>query len=282
MSKQVVYMKRFLGVILLFTIILQSCIKGEGPIIQDIIEVNGVIKGLKSKGDFDVVVIFGTDQTVIAEGYQNVIKNLNVNLNANGFLELELIQGNYVDLDLTIYVTISKGHYFSQTAKGDLTFINGENRILDSLEIRHDGSGDVRSIGSMICNGNAVLNLFGAGDINMKLNCSNFISNSNGAGDVIVDLNCNRADVFVSNLGNYYLTGNVNTQQVELNNSGYYRAFGLNSLTAIATNNGIGDIECKVANNLSANISSSGDILYKGTPGIIQNITGTGLLINSN
>jgi hypothetical protein len=64
--------------------------------------------------------------------------------------------------------------------------------------------------------------------------------------------------------------------------SGKYFGFNLNSYNCIINSVGSGSIKVTVTNLLDVRLTGRGDVFYKGTPEISQNIIGTGNLINAN
>ena len=88
--KSVLFLMLFASTILL----LNSCIKGKGGIVEQQITVADDFTGVKAMGEFDVVVVLGSAKTVIAKGNQNIIDRLITNVNNDGILELELEAGD--------------------------------------------------------------------------------------------------------------------------------------------------------------------------------------------
>jgi hypothetical protein len=104
-------------------LLLNYCIKGKGDIVEQLLTVSEDFKGVKAMGKFNVVVFLGQSKTVIAKGNQNIINKLITDVNNDGILELKLEPGNYLDFDLTVYISIPTASYFGTTSEGDLTLV---------------------------------------------------------------------------------------------------------------------------------------------------------------
>ena len=86
----------------------------------------------------------------------------------------------------------------------------------------------------------------------------------------------------LSNSGDVLLTGNADEVNVTSTGSSNFDAIGLAAKKAKVVNNGSGAISVSAESNLDATITSSGKVVYAGTPKIkIQN-TGTGQLEKKN
>ena len=86
----------------------------------------------------------------------------------------------------------------------------------------------------------------------------------------------------MSNSGDVLLTGNADEVSITCTESSNFDALSLPAKKAKVVNNGSGTISVSAASNLDATISSSGKVIYTGTPKIkIQN-TGTGQLEKKN
>lgn len=78
------------------------------------------------------------------------------------------------------------------------------------------------------------------------------------------------------------LTGTADRQEVDFSGSGDYHGFGVTSDTCFVVSAAGGDVEVNVTNYLDVHITSSGNVYYKGYPTIVQDIEGTGQLIDAN
>lgn len=263
-------------------LLLNSCIKGKGSIVEQQISIQDNFTGVKSLGPFDVVVVLGTAQSVIAKGQQNIINRLIATVNSNDQLELELEQGNYRDFELTVFVTVPASKYFGLTGTGDMTVIQSEGLLLDSLELFNSGGGNIKGLGDFLIDGEVSVKNSGSGDINLNFTCGQLTADISGSGDLNFDFEAGEINSQLSGSGNYNLSGFSPTQNITHSGSGTYRSFYVNSSIVTLNNSGSGDAECRVSSQFNVNISGSGDVYYKGNPQINSSITGTGSLIDSN
>jgi hypothetical protein len=272
----------FLLVFAAVILLLNSCIKGKGDIVEQLLTVSENFTGVKAMGKFNVVVFLGQSKTVIAKGNQNIINRLKTNVNNDGILELELEPGNYLDFDLTVYISIPTATYFGTTSEGDLTLVQSEGLQLDSLNIVMSGNGNIKGLGDFLINGLTRIKNTGAGDLTMNFTCGQLNAEHSGEGDLNLDYESGESTMKLSGSGNYNLTGFSPTQYITHSGTGDYRAFYVYSSITNATLSNSGNIECRVSSQLNATLSGSGDILYKGSPVVTSNITGTGSVRDAN
>ena len=103
-----------------------------------------------------------------------------------------------------------------------------------------------------------------------------------GSGEIDFAIDTDDLDVELTGSGYVYLEGNVQTLDADLSGSGWLRSFSLESDHADVRIEGSGSTELTVVTDLDVFITGSGDVFYKGHPGINAQITGSGSLIDSN
>ncbi len=86
-------------------------------------------------------------------------------------------------------------------------------------------------------------------------------------------LNARALDVEMNSSGDCTLAGTVDRQSVLINSSGEYRAADLASREATLRLNSSGSATIRVAETLSASLSSSGDVRYHGSPAKVTSTT---------
>lgn len=107
-----------------------------------------------------------------------------------------------------------------------------------------------------------------------------------GAGTVNLNVQCNALRSTVTNgWGNLVLSGETNFLWIELNSNGFSQSYGLDvhdSLYLVSKTSGNIEVNSNGA-YLRSEVSSNGDILYKGIPTLINNtVYGSGALIDNN
>ena len=91
--------------------------------------------------------------------------------------------------------------------------------------------------------------------------------------------------VTIKGTGNIIANNNIDSLKntaVLITGTGSFKAFPLQTESCTVTVTGTGSCEIFAKTNLVVNIKGSGNVYYKGTPSISQNITGSGKLINAN
>lgn len=93
-----------------------------------------------------------------------------------------------------------------------------------------------------------------------------FIAEASSSGRMELKVNCDDLEVEVSSSGRITLTGKAINQDIEGSSSGYYDGFDLISENVRADVSSSGKIHVTVNKELDAEVSSSGRVIYKGTP----------------
>ena len=107
------------------------------------------------------------------------------------------------------------------------------------------------------------------------------IDSRDGSGTIEINANSNLIEAAIhTGPVDIVISGETISFGAYSGGTGYIRASNLKSDFVWTTNSGTGDISLHVDKELSANISHTGDIYYKGIPySITTNITGSGKLI---
>lgn len=190
-------------------------------------------------------------------------------LNVSGHFNITLIKGNGTTLEIKAednlidYITteVKDGKltiefdkkYKYRTNKSITILVNFE--LLNSIALA--GSGEI--IGKdLIDSDNLVLSLAGSGKVKLDVSCTDLTSNIAGSGNI--DLS-GKTDVFNGNISG---SGNIEAQALH--------ASIVNTKIA-----GSGNIKVYAANEIHAQTSGSGNIIYYGDPTIIKaNSSGSG------
>jgi hypothetical protein len=120
----------------------------------------------------------------------------------------------------------------------------------------------------------------GSGDITLKgeVNAKNFDLSISGSGSLFVDsLVCKDIEAKITGSGNAKLIGVSSSASFKVTGSGDIQAYNFYVENAKCTVTGSGDIQTNVYKKLEAQVTGSGDILYRGTPETVNSkITGSG------
>jgi Putative auto-transporter adhesin, head GIN domain len=99
-----------------------------------------------------------------------------------------------------------------------------------------------------------------------------------GSSDVATlgSFNFDNLDMNVSGSGNFNVAGTAKSVNVDVSGSGEINGFDMPCDTALIRVSGSGVLRLTVNKLLDANITGSGDVLYKGNPTVQTRITGSG------
>ncbi|MGB5170298.1 MAG: head GIN domain-containing protein [Eudoraea sp.] len=110
--------------------------------------------------------------------------------------------------------------------------------------------------------------LSGSGDIvgEKTIETRNFSTNLSGSGDITLALNAEEVSAAMSGSGDINLSGKTINFEVKISGSGDIKAYDLIADNVKASISGSADISVTANEMLTARVSGSGDIRYKGDP----------------
>lgn len=215
---------------------------GEGELITKEIALNN-FKTVKTHGSFRVNITKGTTQKVEIIGHSNILDRLETQVYYEE-LNIQLLEGSYSNIDITVNITIPTLNKASLSGSGDIYI--------------YDSSSDETTF----------LEIFGSGNIEVYKNdgCKNMNATIDGSGSI----NMHQQFTDIENL------------ILKIKGSGSY--FGFKNSVENATINikGSGNCNTTVSQLIKANINGSGNINYKGNPNIESEISGSGKIRNLN
>ncbi len=118
----------------------------------------------------------------------------------------------------------------------------------------------------------------GASDINSKgvITAESLQVDVSGAADVILSLDVENLETRVSGVGDFRMDGRAGTHDIRISGVGDVQADTLESKTTHVMISGKGECVVHVTEKLDVAISGMGNVNYKGSPKITQNVTGMG------
>lgn len=117
----------------------------------------------------------------------------------------------------------------------------------------------------------------GSGKLQMDLNCDNLKLDVSGSGRMDLSVNTGDIDEDISGSGSINLKGNAANADLEISGSGKLEAADLQVKAYTIHISGSGRGNISVSDAITANISGSGSILYKGNPDkVISKVSGSG------
>ncbi|MAM19373.1 MAG: head GIN domain-containing protein [Christiangramia sp.] len=112
------------------------------------------------------------------------------------------------------------------------------------------------------------VSLTGSGDIwtRDQISSSSFGVSVTGSGDVVLDINAGELKGAITGSGDIKLKGQARNFDCTVTGSGDFAAYDLRAESVNARVAGSGDIQVYASASLTATVSGSGDIMYKGDP----------------
>ncbi len=181
---------------------------------------------IKVKGSLDVSLIFGTEGKINIEGESNLIPYI--------ITKVE-------DDVLKIYV--KKGYYLKPSTSKKLIITVP---FKDINKVTLSGSGDIYSSDT--------------------IKATEFVTGVSGSGDVKLVVEAKNVKGQVSGSGDLTIKGTADSFTAGVSGSGDISAYDLKAKSASVKVTGSGDIELTATSTLTARVSGSGDIYYKGNP----------------
>jgi len=112
------------------------------------------------------------------------------------------------------------------------------------------------------------LDITGAADIKSsnQLQCNKLKIESSGAGDINLDIKATEISTQISGAGDVTLKGSTTVLLAKVSGAGDLKASNLEADNVTATVSGAGDAKVNAKQQLNANVSGAGSIIYKGNP----------------
>jgi hypothetical protein len=209
----------------------------------------------------------GSPQKVEIEGKSDILKEIETEVEGSRLVIGK--EGKYLNWDwdndekVNVYITVANIDGLSVSGSGDLI---GQNKFTAAdLDLNVSGSGSLTI--EVDATGEVEADVSGSGDLQMKGRCKSFDSDVSGSGSVTLNAAiAQTADFGVSGSGKIYASGSSESVKTSISGSGKVLAANLETNRCEVRISGSGDVEINVKNELDANISGSGSILYKGNP----------------
>lgn len=164
---------------------------------------------------------------------------------------------------ITVYITVPEIEGLSVSGSGDLV---AEGEITgDDMDLNVSGSGSLTI--ELELTGDLEADVSGSGNIDVKGKCRSFESDVSGSGRVqLAALVREKADFGVSGSGRIQARGSASEVLATISGSGKVLAADLLAKSCEIRISGSGDVEINVKEELTANISGSGTVSYRGNP----------------
>lgn len=221
-----------------------ECITGSKNYLTKKVEV-GHFNEIKLMGSADVTYHQGPQNYIEIYGSDNIIPLLET-----------YVDGNALIIKYKKNVTIRNG-------KLEVKVFSAE---LNKLTI--NGSGDVCFANGLKTSKDISLCINGSGDIKGKgFKCKKMAISINGSGDVALQqIESKECIASIAGSGDINLSGKASNAEYKIAGSGDIEAVNLKSDNVSAKTVGSGSIRCYAGKSLTARVTGSGDISYRGNP----------------
>lgn len=179
----------------------------------------------------------------------------------SGWFDVDLVDGK--EGQLTLEGESNLLEYITTEVKNGKLIIKTEKNV--NLKPSNWNSGiritvPVKSVSS--------ISLSGSGDIVGKttIKTEKLETAMSGSGDITLDIDTNSVGARMSGSGDITFSGNTANFTASISGSGDIKAFELEADNVEATVSGSADIKVTANKSLTARVSGSGDITYKGNP----------------
>lgn len=216
---------------------------------------------ISASGAFGITLEQSDTQRVEVTSQQNIIDDLKRNV-SGGVWDMSLRDNQcYNNVDITIRIWIPDLQEIESSGSADIVINSFDS--LSNLNIDLSGSGRV----------------FQSGVLNID---NQFSVVTSGSADMVANFNARDFSMDISGSGSAKLSGSTTSESFDISGAGNIDAFDLVSDTCIVRVSGSGDLDVTVNEFLDVKISGSGNVRYMGTPMIVDDITGSGVLIDAN
>ena len=127
---------------------------------------------------------------------------------------------------------------------------------------------------------NGVTNVY----MDSQFKCDTLNYSASNSGDLYINVNATIVYGGMHGNGDVYMQGFVNENYLFAGGQGYFHAFNTSAQKVILSLRTSGKMEVNANSFLKIDMyqKSTGDIYYKGNPNLIENIDGSGKIINAN
>lgn len=212
-------------------------IKGNGNV--KTIERNvGDYDGVALAGWFDVILVDGNEGGISLKGESNLLE----------YVVTEVKNG-------TLKIRTKKGYQLKPSNWKDGIVITVPVEAISSVAVA--GSGDMVS--------------------ETTLKSDAFSASVAGSGDIDITIDANDAEAAVAGSGDIVLSGQADSFEAKVSGSGDIKAYDLKANDVEAYVSGSADVKVYVTGTLTARVSGSGDVSYKGNPEKVDSkVSGSG------
>ena len=181
-------------------------------------------------------------------------------------IETEVVNGQ-------LRIKVGNHQWFNWNFRNDVAvYITAPN--LDEVSL--GGSGKIVG-NSKIKSDHMRLSVSGSGNMELEVVSDELTLDVSGSGKMDLALNAGSVDQHISGSGGITLSGNAGKAALDISGSGKLDATGMDAGSYDITISGSGRASISVRDAITANISGSGTVYYKGSPDrVISKVSGSG------
>jgi hypothetical protein len=222
-----------------------------------------------------VTVKQGNTQSVVLEGDPEVLAHVKTEVKG-GRLHIvpEENWRSWNSRKVTAEVTMKTIDGLGVSGSGTLTAA-GTIRTND-IDLWVSGSGDMEI--SVEATGEMEARVAGSGNLSVKGSCAELESNVSGSGDLTLALGTTKeAEFQIAGSGSIEASGSADNVEIGISGSGKLDAIDFNTRVSRIRITGSGNVEIAASEEIDAQITGSGTVLYKGDPAKVNShSTGSG------
>jgi len=243
----------FMG-LLLFSACTFTTVRGSGNVVEETREVSG-ITGVNLGTLGDLTITLGDTESLIIEAEENLLQYFQTEVR-NGMLHINTSSDVQIQTTRPVryFLTVTNLDTIEISSSGNIT---APDLNADRFAIEISSSGELE-MGDLNA-GRAEVSISSSGDVNMGL------------------MNAETLTVEISSSGNLDIAGGeVDSQNIDISSSGNYTAPDLASNEADVRITSSGNATIWVQDRLRADLSSSGNVNYRGNPTVDATTSSSG------
>jgi hypothetical protein len=222
-----------------------------------------------------VTVKQGSTHSVVLEGDPEVLAHVKTEVKG-GRLNMvpEENWRSWKSRQVTAHITMKTVDGLGVSGSGTLT-ADGTIRT-DDIDLWVSGSGDMNI--QVEATGEMEARVSGSGKMTVRGSCAELEGSVGGSGDLSLNVGkAKDAEFEIAGSGNIRASGSADVAEINISGSGKLRGADFSTRVARVRITGSGDVEIAASEEIDAQITGSGTVLYKGDPARVNShSTGSG------
>lgn len=240
------------------------CTLGEGEVVQNEILLPMNFVGFRNFTSASVTFSEDENQKVVIEAQQNIIDLFDISMDQDEFVNITLAEGACLSESVVVNLAITSPALGTISNNG--TGIIRVGRFTDESEtiINCTDAGSIEFIEKTEGLTSVNAEILGEGGIISNLDSDEYFIRNSGSGSFIANTSVSKNTVIISSAAGVVDTRNLESEICNISTSGS------------------GDSYVKCTDELTINLSGSGNVTYFGNPILFSSVTGTGQIIKGD